>query len=142
MVGKKLPLTAKTMDGKNFDLRDYKDQVVIIHCWATWCDPCKADMNKLRELQARFAKSRSLSVVGINVDESQPKAQAFLKEGKFNWTQLWDSGMDSELAVKLGAISLPVTIVVNGQGTVISSTTHFSPDVEKKVEELLTPSKK
>ncbi len=63
LVGKKLPLVAKTIDGKDFDLRDYKNQVVIVHCWATWCDPCKADMNKMREMSAKYAKTRSLSVV-------------------------------------------------------------------------------
>ncbi len=100
-------------------------------------------MNKMREMLAKYAKTRSLSVVGVNIDESKEKALAFLKTEKYPWVQLYDNqGLDSELAVKLGAISLPITIVVNGQGTVISSTTHFSPDVEKKIEELLTPSKK
>lgn len=141
LVGKKLPFVTEDIDGKSSDLREYDKQVVVIYCWASWCDPCKADMNKLRELQAKYARTRGLAVVGINVDETPQKAQAFLKSEKFPWVQLYDQGgMDSELATKLGAISLPITIVVNGSGTVISSTTHFSIDVEKQIEDLLTPS--
>ena len=142
LVGKSFPLKGKTLDGKAFDMKDYSRQIVIVHCWASWCEPCKADMNKMRQLQDKYARSRKLSVVGINLDKSREDAIAFLKREKYPWAHLYDEGgMESQLAAAIGAISLPITIVVDETGSVLSSTTHFSPDIEEEIEKRLTPSK-
>ncbi len=140
LTGKKMQLKGQTLDGKAFDLSAYAQKVVVIHCWASWCEPCKADMKKLRQLQATHARSKNLAIVGINVDDTADKAKALLNQEKFPWVQLYQAGgMESDMAVALGVISLPITIVVDESGKVVSSSTHFSPDVEKVVDNLLTP---
>ena len=141
LEGQEFPLVGTTVDGKKFDLKQYRNQIVVIHCWASWCGPCKADMNKLRELQEKYAKTRGFNIVGINFDETREKANDFLKaEKSYRWAQLYDeNGMESELATRLGAISLPITIVVDGNGKVISSSTHFSTSVEEMIAMKLEP---
>jgi hypothetical protein len=50
--------------------------------------------------------------------------------------------MESNLSVKLGVLSLPVTLVIDPSGTVVASGTHFAADLEEKVESLLAPAKR
>lgn len=143
LVGKNFPLRGMTLDNKPFDMKDYARKYVIVQCWASWCEPCKADMNKMRALQDKYARSGKLAVVGINLDKSREDAISFLKREKFPWIHLYDEGgMDSKLAETLGAISLPITIVVDDSGKVVSSSTHFSPDIEDMIEKGVTPARK
>ncbi len=144
LAGQKMRITGRTVDGKPFDSAELGKQVIIVHYWASWCSPCKADMNRLRQLQAKFAKGRQLAIVGINVDRSAEDAIAFLKQEKnYPWIHLYEEGgMESNLSVKLGVLSLPVTLVIDPSGTVVASGTHFATDLEEKVESLLTPAKR
>src|SRR5712691_6374935 len=38
--------------GRSRSLADFKDKVVVLNIWATWCGPCRAEMPALDRLQA------------------------------------------------------------------------------------------
>jgi thiol-disulfide isomerase/thioredoxin len=97
-----------------------KGKVVLIHYWSTWCEPCKADMEQLKALQAKYAK-QGFALVGISLD-SDPQALAdFLKTKKLTWPQLYEpGGLDSRLANELGVLTLPTMLLVDKQGKVLN----------------------
>lgn len=138
LVGQKMRLNGTTVDGKKFDSFKLGDRPMVIHYWATWCGPCKSDMEQLRRLQAQYAR-QGLTLVGINVDDDPKMALKYLQaDGRdFVWPHLHEQGgMESSLAVKLGVFSLPVTLVVDKKGEVVVSATHLSPDVKDAVADL------
>ena len=44
------PLIFEDFSGNEINLKDYKDKLVIINFWATWCEPCKKEMPSLDAL--------------------------------------------------------------------------------------------
>jgi thiol-disulfide isomerase/thioredoxin len=127
-VGKSMPLKGRILDGKSnngsFDLTQLKGKTVLVHYWATWCERCKEDMTKLRELQAKYAK-QGLVLVGVNLDAETEKAGRFVQVNKLPWTQLYETGgMDGRLALEMGIVNLPTMILVDKDGKVIANEMH------------------
>lgn len=119
-VGKVLELEGETLDGKNFQLSRLRGKPVVIHYWATWCEPCKQDMRRLRQLQAQYQRA-GLQVVGISVDGRREDAEAFLKSNPLPWPQLFSEGglESSRLANELGVQTLPTMLLVDEKGKVV-----------------------
>lgn len=124
--GNAFTITGKTLDGKDFSTKDYMGGPVIIHYWASWCEPCKAEMRALKELQNKYSKEK-LRIVGINVDSDPKTAREFLKQNPYPWVHFYEpGGLDNKLAVGLGVFNLPVNVVVDGKSRVVKSSIHWS----------------
>src|SRR5262245_48418020 len=46
-------------------LADYRDKIVVLDFYATWCEPCRVSTPHLVELQERYGP-KGLQVVGLN----------------------------------------------------------------------------
>jgi hypothetical protein len=49
------------------------------------------------------------------------------------------NGMEGNISKALGILSLPVTLIIDDSGKVVQSQSHFGPDLQKAVDEMLTP---
>ncbi|RMF42592.1 MAG: thioredoxin [Planctomycetota bacterium] len=126
LEGQPFQLTAKTLDGRTFRSSAYTGSPVIYHCWATWCDGCKAEMRALKQLQAKYAK-QGLRIVGINFDSSPELARQFLQQNSYPWVHLFDEGgFESDLAIGYGILTLPVNFVVDARGRVVKTGVHWT----------------
>ena len=125
-VGKSIPLRGRLTDGKAFDLNSNLGKVVLVHYWATWCEPCKQDLQILRELQTRYGK-RGFSLVGVNLDTDTATLAAYLRQSRLAWPQMHEvGGLDGPLAVELGVLTLPTMVLIDEKGKVIHRNIHVS----------------
>ena len=117
-VGRRISFSGTTIDGKNFSLSELRGKPVVIHYWATWCEPCKQDMKLLRRLQARY---KQLELVGVNVDTTRELANDFIQDSTLPWTQLFELGglESSPLAKEFGVQTLPTMMLVDQNGKVV-----------------------
>lgn len=53
--------------GEKRRLETYKGNLIILNFWATWCQPCRAEMPALEALWREY-RDRGLTVIGVNVD--------------------------------------------------------------------------
>lgn len=62
-------------------LSDYQGKVVVIDFYATWCEPCRAEIPHLIRLQKQYA-DKGFQVIGLNVGGDQDRAEvpAFAKQ--------------------------------------------------------------
>src|SRR5882672_3105878 len=68
----------KTLDGAAWSLAALRGKVVIVNFWATWCEPCRAEMPSLLRLREQFAGA-PLEVVAINYLDDEKKIREFLR---------------------------------------------------------------
>ena len=71
-VGKPAPdFKARTFDGRDIRLADFKGHVLIINLWATWCGPCRAELPLLSAYH-RLQKDHGLDVIALATEDSVP----------------------------------------------------------------------
>lgn len=108
--------------GKFHNLGEFNGKFVLVNFWATWCAPCRAEMPSLDRLQQTMG-GPDFAVVIISLDRAgYAKAAAFLNEiGVKNLTTYIDPSIKA--ARKLGALGLPVTLLLNRKGDEIGRLT-------------------
>jgi thiol-disulfide isomerase/thioredoxin len=124
-VGKPIQLVAPTLDGKQFDLKRYRGKLVLVHYWASWCEPCKDDITLLRRLHAEYGR-KNFAVVGVNLDDDRNALEQFARDQKLPWPQLYEAGgLESRLATEMGIFTLPVgMILIDATGKVVNRQIH------------------
>ena len=104
---------------KSFTIGDWKDRVVLLNLWATWCPPCRHEMPSLEDLEKRLG-SDGFEVVTVSIDLKTPdKPKEFFRST--NLTELdfyWDG--TAKIFNKLKSIGLafgmPTTILIDKNG--------------------------
>lgn len=78
-VGQRAPafVGASLIDGSTVRLASYRDKVVLVDFWASWCGPCHKSVPQLVELHRELADA-SFEIVAVNVDENPDDAHKFL----------------------------------------------------------------
>jgi len=135
-VGQPLDLNGTTIDGKKLSLRDFKGKPVLVHYWATWCEPCKVDIARIRELQEKYRQD--IVVVGIALDGDKASLQRFLLSKPLNWPQLYEpGGLDGRLAEELGVLTLPTMLLLDKEGVVVERNLMVT-DLEKSLKSIIS----
>ena len=141
-VGMKAPdFTLKDISGKEFKLsKNAGKRPVLINFWATWCVVCKEEMPLLNSMYKEF-KEKDIVFVAVNYQDTDKKIKRFLKTTPVNFPVLLDpKGKVTEGLY--GASGLPVTILVDREGTVVYNASE--PPDKSKLSKLLaaaTPEK-
>ena len=136
-VGKPMSLKSKTIEGKPFDLAASTSKVVLVHYWATWCEPCKQDLETIRTLQAKYGKDGFMPV-GVNLDNSPAEATTYLRANKaLPWPQVYEpGGLEGRLATEMGILTLPTMILIGKDGKVINRNVHAG-ELDAELKKLL-----
>lgn len=125
-VGQPFVIRGTTVDGKKLDSSGAKGKALLVHYWATWCEPCKEDMAVIRQMQAKYG-ARGFQVVGVSLDSNEDDLKQFLGANRLAWPQLYEEGgLDSRYALEMGVLTLPTMILVGPDGKVISRSLHIS----------------
>ncbi len=123
-VGKPIELAGPTLDGKTASLNQLRGRTVLIHYWATWCEPCKQDLAALKQAQAKYAK-QGFTVLGINLDTDRALAIGYLQSNPLSWPHLYEpGGLDNRLATQLGIVTLPTMLLIDKNGNVLNRGIH------------------
>lgn len=125
-VGKSIELSGKSTDGEQVDLSSLKGKFVLIHYWATWCEPCKVDIASLKELQTKYGAS-GFAIIGVSLDTNRQVLDDYLAKNHLPWPQLFEpGGLDSRYANEMGILTLPTMILIDSDGKVVNRGVHIS----------------
>jgi peroxiredoxin len=134
--GKPMVFRATDLKKKNIDLAaaPYRGKVVAIYYWATWCDHCKERMDSLNDIYAKWA-ARGFDIVGVCVDKSPDSMNQFLTTNGYKWSQVSDAG--GRLSNEMGVMTLPLMMLVDQQGNVVSDNIYIE-GLEPELQRLLS----
>lgn len=70
-------VTFEQPDGKVLHSGALRGRPVLLHFWATWCAPCRAELPLLLGLSRELEKAGRLQLVAVSVDENWEVVRAF-----------------------------------------------------------------
>ena len=115
-AGQPRPVLAATdLQGQHWDWASLKGRVVLINFWASWCEPCLAEMPSLQQL-ARQQGPERLVVLAVNFKEPEARVQRFVQQTGLDLPVLADPA--GELARAWGVKVFPSTVLVGADGRV------------------------
>jgi peroxiredoxin len=94
--------------GERIDLSQRRGQIVLVHFFATWCEPCREELPALRRLAERFA---GVSVIAISVGEPELRVRRFAETAGTNFPILLDG--DQAVARSWQVVNLPTTYLLD-----------------------------
>jgi peroxiredoxin len=126
----------KGIKGETLSPADYKGKVLLIDFWATWCGPCVAEMPNVKSVYQRF-HPRGFEIVGISLDQSRDKLDAYIQQQGIEWPQYFDGKWwNNDVAQMYGIKSIPSTLLVDRKGKIRYKSLR-GKQLEQAVEKLL-----
>jgi thiol-disulfide isomerase/thioredoxin len=112
-------LIALDFNGNTIDLKNYKNKVVVLNVWGSWCGPCRKEARELQELYLKN-KDSGVEFIGINIRDSRVSAEKFLANFGITYPNIYDRDGVKLLGFKdtLPANAIPSTVLVDKDGKV------------------------
>ena len=112
-------LIALDFNGKEIDLKNYKNKVVVLNVWGSWCGPCRKEAKELQELYVKN-KDSGVEFIGINIRDSKVSAEKFITNFGITFPNIFDRDGVKLLGFKdtLPANAIPSTVLVDKNGKV------------------------
>ena len=140
MVSQTLPdLNLKTLDGKSVNIKEHvkKNKFTVLSFWATWCGPCKKELDILTDYHEAWEDDMEVELVAITVDNTRglSKVKPMVNTKGWEFTILSDSKQELQRALNFQTI--PQTFIVDSEGNVVYSHSGYNPGDEIELEEKL-----
>ncbi len=135
---KTLPsVNVKTLDGKTVNLKDYaakSNKVIIVDFWATWCTPCKKELDAIAEVYPEWQKKYNVEVLAITIDNQRalPKVPSIVETQGWEFTVF--AGNENDMQTAFNFQTIPQTIVADKSGKVVFEHNGYVPGDEDELE--------
>ncbi len=117
----------KTLDGKTVNSANFDNEgkPMIISFWASWCTPCKKELNNIAEVYSDWQKETGVKIIAVSIDDSRnvTKVQPYVDAQSWEYEVLSDANGDLKRALNVNTI--PHTFLVNGDKKIVWQHTSY-----------------
>jgi cytochrome c biogenesis protein CcmG/thiol:disulfide interchange protein DsbE len=137
----KLPdVFVTSLQGEQVDVASFSNsgKPMVIALWATWCAPCKQELAAIAEVYDRWQTRTGVKLIAISVDDVRTTSRVAPYVSSQGWefeTYLDPAG---ELLSTLQVGSIPHTMLLDGNGTVVWQHSSYVPGDEKELFRRIT----
>lgn len=137
---KKLPdISIPNIKGEQVKISDFgkNGKLTVISFWATWCVPCKKELNNISEVYDDWKKQYNVEVVAISTDDARDaaKVKSYINGQSWDFTVLLDQNQDLKRALNFQTI--PFTLLIDKSGNIVYSHSGYVEGDEIVLEEKL-----
>ncbi len=134
--------TLKDIDGKSVNVRELTQngKITVMSFWATWCSPCKKELDNLMPLYAEWKEEYNVQILAITIDDARAltKVKPMVESKGWEYTILSD--LNQDLMRALNFQNVPYTFLVDQNGKVVYTHNGYSEgdefELEEKIKEL------
>lgn len=126
--------TLRDVEGRSVRLSDYRGQVVMLDFWATWCQPCEAEIPHLQELYAKY-KAQGFVVLAVSMDGPETIANVgpFVRRYNLEFPVLLDEET-RVTGIYNPKRSAPLSVLVDRNGRLAQTRAGYNAGDEKLIE--------
>jgi thiol-disulfide isomerase/thioredoxin len=106
-------ISLAVVGGGTSTLSAERGKVVLVNFWATWCEPCKAEMPSLQQL-ADELRDRPFGLYSVDLQEDASQVEAFQHDYGLHLYAVLDQ--DGDVTRAYGVRALPATFLIDRQG--------------------------
>ncbi len=132
--GGKLPAaTVKKLDGTSINSNTFSNdgKPMIISFWATWCKPCKKELDAINEEYAELQKETGVKLIAISIDDARSSGKVVTDVKSKGWTYevYIDENQDFKRAMNVN--NVPHTFLIDGKGEIVWSHNSYAEGDEE-----------
>lgn len=136
--GSKIPsATVKKLDGSTINSNTFNNngKPMIISFWASWCKPCKKELDAINEEYAELVKETGVKLIAISIDDARSSGKVVGDVKVKGWTyEIYiDENQDFKRAMNVN--NVPHTFLINGAGEIVWSHNSYAEGDEDKIFE-------
>jgi len=105
-------------ENEPFYFSNFRNEVVFINFWATWCPPCVAEMPEIQELYKKYGSRVAFMLV---TSEKPDVVKAFMEKNQYQMPVFYLAGIQPPRALSFKAF--PTTFIISKDGHVVSKKT-------------------
>lgn len=132
-------INLKDVNGNTKNLSKFSNNgnPIIISFWATWCKPCKAELNTIAEEYDDWVDETGVKLIAISIDDarSSTRVEPYINAQGWEYMILLDPNGDYKRAMNVN--NVPHTFLVNGNGKIVWDHNNYSPGDEDELYEKL-----
>ncbi|MDQ2690820.1 MAG: TlpA family protein disulfide reductase [Chloroflexota bacterium] len=106
-----------TADGETVQLADLRGQAILVNLWATWCPPCREEMQSIEKVYQEY-RDEGFTVLAVNMtyQDNSERVVPFVREQDLTFPILLDE--TGEIAHAYQMRSLPSSYFIRRDGTI------------------------
>ncbi len=137
-VKKTLPnVSIKNLDGESVNIQKYAQdgKITVISFWATWCHPCKRELDAIADLYPEWQEAYEVELVAITIDDarSMRKVKPMVETKGWEYTVLSD--VNEDLKRSLNFQTVPMTFLLDQEGNIVYEHNSYTPGDEYELED-------
>jgi cytochrome c biogenesis protein CcmG/thiol:disulfide interchange protein DsbE len=135
---KTLPsIDVKTLNGKTVNIQEYAEngKITILSFWATWCSPCKKELDAIAEIYPDWQEEYDAELVAITIDTQRALAKVKPMVESKGWEYTVLSDANQKLQQALNFQTIPQTFLLDKEGNIIYSHSGYVPGDEYELED-------
>jgi len=103
---------------------------IIISFWATWCTPCKKELNAIHDLYIDWQDETGVRLVAVSIDDQRTSSRVvpYVDSKAWEYEVLLDPNGDFKRA--MGVNNVPHTFLIDGKGNIVYSHNNYAPGDE------------
>jgi thiol-disulfide isomerase/thioredoxin len=105
-----------TSEGDFVSVDELHGKVVLLDFWGTWCPPCVASLPGLRDLNKKYGKEGSFTIISISSDGDEEKWKTVVAKEKMVWPQFLDR--EHKMQRIFGIYAFPTYILLDAEGVI------------------------
>ena len=109
------PINMTLYGGGALSPADYADKPTVVNFWASWCGPCRQEAPIFERLSREYGE-RGVKFIGINIQDAESDAEAYLHEYDITYPNGRDG--NGSISIDYGVIGIPVTFFIDRHGIV------------------------